>query len=62
MSVGDSSMMILQQSLKMGTVVIRTRTEKRYVQMGSAIFQSGLITMMIAAAMTPMLYTMSPII
>ena len=55
-------MMILQQSLKMGTVVIRTRTEKRYVQMGSAIFQSGLITMMIAAAMTPMLYTMSPII
>jgi hypothetical protein len=43
-----------------GTVVIRTRMENKKVQIGSAIYQSGLILMMIAAEITPMLCTMSP--
>lgn len=53
-------MMIPVQSIKMGTVVKSTSTEKRKVQMGSAICHSGFTLIIIAAAMTPTLWTMSP--
>jgi len=48
-------MMMWVQSKNIGTVVTITRIEKRKVQIGSAIYQSGLTLMMIAAAMTPKL-------
>lgn len=48
-------MKMFMQSLKMGTVVIITKTEKIYVQIGSAITQSGLTQIIIAAEITPML-------
>lgn len=60
--MGVFSRIICMQSLKIGTVVINTRTVKRKVQIGSAIeYFSGLITIRTPAVITPILYTMSPI-
>ena len=42
MSSGAFSMRKRMQSLKMGTVVSMTKIEKRKVQIGSAMVQSGL--------------------
>lgn len=57
MSDGVASITILTQSKKIGIVVIRTRIEKRKVQIGSAFYHSGsgLNLRIKAAAMTPML-------
>lgn len=55
-SDGVFSKMILTQSLKIGTVVIKTRIVKRNVQIGSAIeYLAGLMTIMIPAIITPTL-------
>jgi hypothetical protein len=48
------------QSLRMLTVVMHTKTENKNEQIGSAIFQVGLIAIIIAAIITPILCTMSP--
>lgn len=53
-------MIIDVHSPNTGTVVIRTSTENKKVQIGSAIYQSGLTLMMMAAAITPALCTISP--
>jgi len=55
-------MIILTQSQKIGTVVNITRTEKMYVQIGSAFYHSGpVLNFKIRdAAMTPILCTISP--
>jgi len=48
--------MIATQSLKIGTVVIKTRIVKRNVQIGSAIeYFAGSMTIMIPAIITPTL-------
>jgi len=44
----------------MGTVVNKTKQENKKVQIGSAIYHSGLTLIITAAEMTPMLYTISP--
>ena len=55
-SDGVFSKMILTQSLKIGTVVIKTRIVKRNVQIGSAIeYLAGSMTIMIPAIITPTL-------
>ena len=61
-SVGDDSIKILTHSQKIGIVVIMTNIENKKVQIGSANYHSGLTFMITAATMTPILYTMSPII
>lgn len=62
MSSGVASIIILTQSQKIGTVVIKTRTENTNVQIGSAFYHSGsgLNFRIKAAEMTPILCTMSP--
>jgi len=46
---------MLVQSKNMGTVVNNTSTEKIKVQIGSAIYHSGLILIINAAEITPTL-------
>jgi hypothetical protein len=41
--------------MKIGTVVIRTRTENTNVHIGSAIYKAGSALIMIDAVITPML-------
>ena len=55
-----ASMMIYTHSMKIGIVVIITRIEKKNVQIGSAIYHSGLHLIIIEATITPMLCTISP--
>ena len=61
-SLGVASIIILTQSLKIGTVVKRTSTEKMYVQIGSAFYHSGPVLnfRIREAEMTPILWTISP--
>ena len=42
--------------MKIGIVVTMTRIEKNIVQIGSAIYQSGLHLIIIDATITPILY------
>jgi hypothetical protein len=46
--------------MKIGIVVIITRIENKNVQIGSAIYQSGLHLIMIEPQITPILCTISP--
>lgn len=54
-SSGVPSIKMCVHSKNIGMVVKRTSTENTYVQIGSAIYHSGLNLMMIAAAITPIL-------
>jgi hypothetical protein len=58
---GTASIITLMQSAITGIVVKITRIENRNVQIGSAIAQSCLIVIIIAAITTPTLYIISPI-
>lgn len=58
---GVLSIKILMHSLKTGTVVKMTRTENRYVQIGSTILKSGLTMITIDAIITPIDCKRSPI-
>jgi len=51
---------MLTHSMKIGTVVITTRIEKINVQIGSAIYQSGLHLIMMEPQITPILCAISP--
>lgn len=59
-SSGVPSIMIFMQSLKTGMEVQQMITENKYVQMGSAMAQSGLKFMMTAAVITPTDMSRSP--
>ena len=58
---GVASMSMPKQVLMTGYVVKQTIIPKKNVQIGSAISQSGLILIMIAAMTTPTDWMMSPI-
>ena len=58
---GDASMRMSVLSFKIGSVVKTTRTEKRYVQIGSRNHHSGLCQIRAEAMRTPMVCTRSPI-
>ena len=59
--MGSYSMSTPMQSLNTGMVVKMTRMENKYVQIGSAILASGQMDIMIAATITPIDWSKSPI-